>query len=33
MGNAPAPVQAVADWVAPDVEGDGAAIAIETFLL
>lgn len=33
MGNAPAPVQALADWVAPDVEKDGAAAAIEAFLL
>jgi Cof subfamily protein (haloacid dehalogenase superfamily) len=33
MGNAPAAVQAIADWVAPSVEADGAAIAIEKFLL
>ncbi|MBW4582996.1 MAG: Cof-type HAD-IIB family hydrolase [Tildeniella nuda ZEHNDER 1965/U140] len=33
MGNAPAPVQALANWVAPDVEKDGAAAAIEAFLL
>lgn len=33
MGNAPAGVKAVADWIAPDVELDGAAIAIEKFLL
>ncbi|MBW4615736.1 MAG: Cof-type HAD-IIB family hydrolase [Desmonostoc vinosum HA7617-LM4] len=33
MGNAPTPVQAIAQWVAPDVEEDGAAIAIEKFLL
>ena len=26
-------VQAIADWVAPSVELDGAAIAIEKFLL
>lgn len=33
MGNAPADVQAVAQWVAPNVEQDGAAEAIEAFLL
>lgn len=33
MGNAPADVKAVAQWVAPDVEQDGAAAAIEEFLL
>ncbi|MBN4001881.1 Cof-type HAD-IIB family hydrolase [Nostoc sp. LPT] len=33
MGNAPAGVQAIAKWVAPSVEEDGAAIAIEKFLL
>jgi Cof subfamily protein (haloacid dehalogenase superfamily) len=33
MGSAPLPVQAVADWVAPDVEQDGAAIALEQILL
>jgi len=33
MGNAPDPVKAIADWVAPDVEADGAAAAIQTFLL
>ncbi len=33
MGSAPLPVQAVADWVAPDVEQDGAAIALEKILL
>lgn len=33
MGNAPAPVQAMATWVAPSVEQDGAAVAIEKFLL
>ncbi|NJM69447.1 MAG: HAD family phosphatase [Scytonema sp. RU_4_4] len=33
MGNAPAAVQAIAQWVAPDVECDGAAAAIERFLL
>jgi Cof subfamily protein (haloacid dehalogenase superfamily) len=33
MGNAPADVQSLADWVAPDIEADGAAIAIEKFIL
>ncbi len=33
MGNAPAGVQAIAQWVAPSVEEDGAAVAIEKFLL
>ncbi|MBW4546120.1 MAG: Cof-type HAD-IIB family hydrolase [Symplocastrum torsivum CPER-KK1] len=33
MGNAPAEVQAIANWVAPDVEEDGAAAAIEAFVL
>lgn len=33
MGNAPLDVQKVADWVAPSVEADGAATAIEKFLL
>lgn len=33
MGNAPTQVQAIANWVAPDVERDGAAAAIEKFLL
>jgi hypothetical protein len=33
MGDAPADVQAIAQWVAPSVEKDGAAAAIETFLL
>ncbi|MFE1746179.1 Cof-type HAD-IIB family hydrolase [Coleofasciculus sp. H7-2] len=33
MGNAPADVQAIAQWVAPSVEKDGAAAAIEMFLL
>jgi Cof subfamily protein (haloacid dehalogenase superfamily) len=33
MGNAPAKVQAIAQWVAPGVEEDGAAVAIEKFLL
>lgn len=33
MGNAPTPVQAIASWVAPSVEEDGAAVAIEKFIL
>lgn len=33
MGNAPAQVQAIASWVAPSVEEDGAAVAIEKFIL
>lgn len=33
MGNAPPEVQAIAKWVAPTVEEDGAAVAIEKFLL
>lgn len=33
MGNAPTGVQAIAKWVAPSVEEDGAAVAIEKFLL
>lgn len=33
MGDAPADVKAIADWVAPSVEVDGAAAAIEEFLL
>ncbi|MDF5712476.1 MAG: Cof-type HAD-IIB family hydrolase [Rhizonema sp. NSF051] len=33
MGNAPTQVQAIAQWVAPNVEQDGAAVAIEKFLL
>jgi len=33
MGNAPEAVKAVANWVAPEVEQDGAAAAIEHFLL
>ena len=33
MGSAPAKVKAIANWVAPDVEQDGAAVAIEKFLL
>ncbi|BBD60474.1 hypothetical protein NIES2109_32710 [Nostoc sp. HK-01] len=33
MGNAPKNVQAIAQWIAPSVEKDGAAIAIKKFLL
>lgn len=33
MGEAPIPVQQAADWVAPGVEEDGVAVAIEQFLL
>ncbi|MBL1173563.1 Cof-type HAD-IIB family hydrolase [Pantanalinema sp. GBBB05] len=33
MGDAPDDVKAIADWVAPSVEEDGAAVAIEKFLL
>ena len=33
MGNAPAEVKAIAQWVAPSVEQDGAAAAIEEFVL
>ncbi|MGF1497679.1 MAG: Cof-type HAD-IIB family hydrolase [Elainellaceae cyanobacterium] len=33
MGNAPDEVKACANWIAPDVEEDGAAVAIEKFLL
>ncbi|MBD2079631.1 Cof-type HAD-IIB family hydrolase [Leptolyngbya sp. FACHB-17] len=33
MGNAPEAVQQIAQWVAPPVEVDGAAIALEKFLL
>jgi len=33
MGNAPAEVQTFANWVAPSVEADGAAVAIEKFIL
>src|SRR5262245_20764717 len=33
MGNAPAEVRARADWVAPPVEEDGLAVAIERFVL
>jgi Cof subfamily protein (haloacid dehalogenase superfamily) len=33
MGNAPDEVQAIADWVAPHIEADGVAAAIEKFIL
>lgn len=33
MGNAPDPVKQVSQWVAPDVEKDGVALAIKKFLL
>lgn len=33
MGNAPADVQAIADWVAPPVAQHGVAVAIEKFVL
>ncbi|MEO1146395.1 MAG: Cof-type HAD-IIB family hydrolase [Cyanobacteria bacterium J06638_22] len=33
MGDAPAAVQTIAQWVAPNVEAGGAAVAIERFLL
>ena len=33
MGNAPANVQSIANWVAPDVDADGVAVAIEKFIL
>lgn len=33
MGNAPPQVKAIAQWVAPSVEQDGAAAAIEEFVL
>lgn len=33
MGDAPQPVQAIANWVTSSVEEDGVAIAIEKFLL
>lgn len=33
MGDAPADVKAIAQWVAPSVEEDGAAAAIEAFIL
>ncbi|MGB5769926.1 MAG: HAD family hydrolase [Crocosphaera sp.] len=33
MGNAPAAVKQASQWVAPDVENDGVAVAIKKFLL
>ena len=33
MGNAPHDVQSRADWVAPNIESDGVAVAIEKFIL
>jgi Cof subfamily protein (haloacid dehalogenase superfamily) len=33
MGNAPDDVQSRADWVAPNIESDGVAVAIEKFIL
>ena len=33
MGNAPSEVKAIANWVAPDVENNGVALAVEKFLL
>jgi len=33
MGDAPEGVKAVANWVAPTVEEDGAAVAIAKFVL
>lgn len=33
MGNAPTEVQAIANWVAPSIELDGAAVAMKKFLL
>ncbi len=33
MGDAPTPVKQAADWVAPGVEQDGVAVALEQFLL
>jgi len=33
MGDAPAAVKQAADWVAPGVEQDGVAVALEQFLL
>lgn len=33
MGNAPSGLKEMADWVAPPVEADGVAIAIEQFIL
>jgi hydroxymethylpyrimidine pyrophosphatase-like HAD family hydrolase len=33
MGNAPEDLKKLADWVAPPVEKDGVAVAIEKFIL
>ncbi len=33
MENAPLDVQSIANWVAPDIEADGVAVAIEKFIL
>jgi hydroxymethylpyrimidine pyrophosphatase-like HAD family hydrolase len=33
MGNANAITKAVADWIAPAIDDDGAAVAIEKFIL
>ena len=33
MGNATPPVQKVADWIAPPVTEDGAAVLLERFVL
>jgi hydroxymethylpyrimidine pyrophosphatase-like HAD family hydrolase len=33
MGDAPPEVKAIANWVAPSVEEDGAAVAIKKFIL
>lgn len=33
MGNAPAPIKAIADWVTDDVEVDGVKLALEKFCL
>ncbi|WP_373540695.1 Cof-type HAD-IIB family hydrolase [Chamaesiphon sp.] len=33
MGNAPADVRSFGDWVAPDIEADGVAVAIDKFIL
>jgi len=33
MGNAGEPVRAVADWIAPSIDDDGAAVALHKFIL
>lgn len=33
MGNAPTDVQSIANWVAPHIESDGVAVAVEKFIL